>query len=344
MTALEVTGLTVDFPQPGRRPFRAVEGVSFALQSGRTLALVGESGSGKSTVVRALSRLVTPTAGAVRLGGARRTRGADYRRAVQMVFQDPFASLNPAHTIGHHLHRPLLVNGKARRGDDVRQKAEELLRSVNLTPPADVARKRPHELSGGQRQRVAIARALAPGPEVLLADEPVSMLDVSIRLEILGLLDRLKDERGLALLYVTHDLATARHFSSEVMVMYRGEIVERGPSDEVILAPKHPYTQLLASAATGSGTNREEARAARVARLAARARRDAERREIVVGDGCRFRPRCPLAMDACARRPPEAEVGPGHRALCWLHVPEGTGGGDGSGDKSGAAGVIGDLG
>ncbi|MGY0057428.1 ABC transporter ATP-binding protein [Streptomyces sp. LZ34] len=323
MTALEVTGLTVDFPQPGRRPFRAVDGVSFALHAGRTLALVGESGSGKSTVVRALSRLVTPTAGTVQLGGARRTRGADYRRAVQMVFQDPFASLNPAHTIGHHLHRPLLVNGKARRGADVREKAEELLRSVNLTPPADVARKRPYELSGGQRQRVAIARALAPGPEVLLADEPVSMLDVSIRLEILGLLDRLKDERGLALLYVTHDLATARHFSSEVMVMYRGEIVERGPSDEVILAPKHPYTQLLASAATGSpGPGREEARAARVARLAARARRDdlAERREIVVGDGCRFRPRCPLAMDACTRRPPEAEVGPGHRALCWLHA------------------------
>lgn len=336
MTALEVTGLTVDFPQPGGRPFRAVDRVSFTLHPGRTLALVGESGSGKSTVVRALSRLVTPTAGTVRLGGAPRTRGADYRRAVQMVFQDPFASLNPAHTIGHHLRRPLLVNGRARRGADAQRKAEELLRSVNLTPPADVARKRPHELSGGQRQRVAIARALAPGPQVLLADEPVSMLDVSIRLEILGLLDGLKDERGLALLYVTHDLATARHFSSEVMVMYRGEIVERGPSDEVILAPRHPYTRLLASAATGSGATREEARAARAARLAARARRDAERREIVVGDGCRFRPRCPLAMDACARRPPEAEVGPGHRALCWLPAPvtPAAGGREGGGDDS----------
>ncbi|MER6139738.1 ABC transporter ATP-binding protein [Streptomyces sparsogenes] len=342
MTALDVTGLTVDFPQPGGRPFRAVDRVSFSLRAGRTLALVGESGSGKSTVVRALSRLVTPTEGEIRLGGARRTRGADYRRAVQMVFQDPFASLNPAHTIGHHLHRPLLVNGKARRGADVQRKAEELLRSVNLTPPADVARKRPHELSGGQRQRVAIARALAPGPQVLLADEPVSMLDVSIRLEILGLLDRLKDERGLALLYVTHDLATARHFSSEVMVMYRGEIVERGPSDEVILAPKHPYTQLLASAATGSGVSREEARAARAARLAARARRDAERREVVVGDGCRFRPRCPLAVDACARRPPEAEVGPGHRALCWLPTGADTAGaGGGVGGESTAGGASG---
>ncbi|WP_308344143.1 ABC transporter ATP-binding protein [Streptomyces sp. MK37H] len=163
---------------------------------------------------------------------------------------------------------------------------------------------------------------------MLLADEPVSMLDVSIRLEILGLLDRLKEERGPALLYVTHDLATARHFSSEVMVMYRGEIVERGPGDEVILAPRHPCTQLLAAAAPSSGASREQvraaraarvarvARAARLARLAARARRDAERREVVAGDGCRFRPRCPFAMDAGTRRPPEVQVGPGRRSRC----------------------------
>ncbi|WP_063730774.1 ABC transporter ATP-binding protein [Streptomyces sp. RTd22] len=320
MTALDVQDLTVDFAQRGRVPFRAVDRVSFSLHAGRTLALVGESGSGKSTVVRALSRLVAPTAGEVRLGGARRTRGKEYRRAVQMVFQDPFASLNPAHTVGHHLIRPLLVGGRARRGADAEGKARELLRSVNLTPADDMAHKRPHELSGGQRQRVAIARALAPGPEVLLADEPVSMLDVSIRLEILGLLDRLKDERGLALLYVTHDLATARHFASEVMVMYRGEIVERGPSDEVILAPRHPYTQTLAAAAPSSAAGRERARAARAERLAARAGRDAERREAVVGDGCRFRPRCPYAMDVCTRRPPETEVGPGHRSLCWLRT------------------------
>ncbi|MGW2329753.1 ABC transporter ATP-binding protein [Streptomyces sp. NPDC001700] len=318
--ALDVQHLTVDFPQRGRVPFRAVDRVSFALHAGRTLALVGESGSGKSTVVRALSRLVAPTEGEVRLGGARRTRGKEYRRAVQMVFQDPFASLNPAHTVGHHLIRPLLVNDRARRGADAEAKAQELLRSVNLTPADDMARKRPYELSGGQRQRVAIARALAPGPGVLLADEPVSMLDVSIRLEILGLLDRLKDERGLALLYVTHDLATARHFASEVMVMYRGEIVERGPSDEVILAPRHPYTQALAAAAPSSAAGRARARAARAERLAGRARRDAERREVVVGDGCRYRPRCPFAMDACTRRPPETEVGPGHRTLCWLRT------------------------
>ncbi len=253
MTTLEVTDLTVDYRRRGQRPFRAVEQVSFTLRAGRTLALVGQSGSGKSTVIRALSRLVRPTSGSIRLDGRNRTRGRDYRRAVQMVFQDPFASLNPAHDIAHHLRRPLLATGRARGGRDAEEKIAALLRSVNLTPEADIARKRPHELSGGQRQRVAIARALAPEPRVLLADEPVSMLDVSIRLEILGLLDRLRTERDLAVLYVTHDLATARHFADEVMVMYRGEIVERGPSDEVILNPKHEYTRRLAAAAPRSG-------------------------------------------------------------------------------------------
>ena len=153
---------------------------------------------------------------------------------------------------------------------------------------------------------------------MLLADEPVSMLDVSIRLEILNLLDRLKRDRNLALLYVTHDLATARHFSSEIMVMYRGEIVERGPADEVILRPAHPYTQLLASAAPDPAASREKLAAARRARQAARATRPgraAERREVVLGTGCRFRARCPHAMDVCATRPPDATVGPGHRAL-----------------------------
>ena len=176
---------------------------------------------------------------------------------MQLIFQDPFASLNPMHTVRHHLARPLLLRAGQPgqdhpRGPDLDAAVHDLLRSVNLTPPEEVAAKHPHELSGGQRQRVAIARALATDPDVLLADEPVSMLDVSIRLEILNLLDRLKRDRNLALLYVTHDLATARHFSSEIMVMYRGEIVEHGPADEVILRPAHPYTQILASAAPGS--------------------------------------------------------------------------------------------
>ncbi|MBO1331245.1 ABC transporter ATP-binding protein [Streptomyces sp. VRA16 Mangrove soil] len=316
---LEADRLTVDFKRRGAPPLRAVDAVSFALHAGHTLALVGESGSGKSTVVRALSRLVAPSAGEVRLDGEARVRDAAYRRSVQMVFQDPFASLNPAHTVGHHLRRPLLVSGRATRAD-VDARVEELLTSVNLTPAADIARKRPHELSGGQRQRVAIARALAPEPEVLLADEPVSMLDVSIRLEILGLLDRLKEERRLALLYVTHDLATARHFAADVMVMYRGQIVERGPSDEVILRPRHPYTQLLASAAPGATGSRERAREARAARLAARDARTAELRETTAHGGCRFRARCPFATERCAQDPPAVALqSPGHEARCWLY-------------------------
>ncbi|MER5183972.1 ABC transporter ATP-binding protein [Streptomyces sp. NPDC002896] len=318
MTALEVRDLVVEYAQSRGKPYRAVEKLSFSLQAGRTLALVGESGSGKSSVLKALSRLVTPAGGQVLLAGRGKVPAKEYRRAVQMVFQDPFASLNPSHSVDHHLRRPLLATGRARRGTEADAAVAELLRQVNLTPAADVARKRPHELSGGQRQRVAIARALAPEPDVLLADEPVSMLDVSIRLEILNLLDELKRQRDLALLYVTHDLATARHFSSDIMVMYRGQVVERGPSDEVILNPRHPYTQLLAAAAPRTGATRAEIRAARQVRTAARSAREAERRETVVGDGCRFRPRCPFAMDVCSTRPPEAAIGSGHKVLCWL--------------------------
>ncbi len=251
MSQLEVADMVVEFSQRRGAPLRAVDHVSFVLQAGKTLALVGESGSGKSTIVRALGRLQETAGGTVRLDNElvpQKGRALkSYRRRVQLVFQDPFASLNPAYSVAHHLRRPLLVHGHARAGVD--HDVEALLASVNLVPPGEMMKRFPHELSGGQRQRVAIARALAPNPDFLLADEPVSMLDVSIRLEILKLLDDLKSQRNLALLYVTHDLATARHFSSEIMVMYRGQIVERGTSDDVILHPAHPYTRLLASAA-----------------------------------------------------------------------------------------------
>ncbi|WP_214410804.1 ABC transporter ATP-binding protein [Sphaerisporangium fuscum] len=230
----------------GRRTLRAVDGVSFTLRSGETAALVGQSGSGKSTVVRMLARLTEPTSGAILLDGERVRSARRYRKDVQMVFQDPFASLNPAHTVGYHLRRPLRLHGTAA---DLTRGVHELLERVGLTPVERYARRLPHELSGGQRQRVAIARALAPRPKVLLADEPVSMLDVSIRLEILNLVDELKREQDLAVLYVTHDLATARYFSSTIMVMNEGRVVERGPSDDVILRPAHPYTRLLAEAA-----------------------------------------------------------------------------------------------
>ncbi len=256
MGTLEVRHVTKTFRvgrglRGGR--LRAVDDVSFILEQGKTIALVGESGSGKSTIARMLAKLETPTDGQILLDGEpTATRGralGRYRHEVQMVFQDPFASLNPFHTIAHHLERPLRLHGRAKSTAEVDAMVTALLQRVNLVPAGQVARRRPHELSGGQRQRVAIARALAPGARFLIADEPVSMLDVSIRLGVLNLLARLQREDNLGVLYITHDLATARHFSDEIMVMYRGKIVERGPSDQVILDPQHEYTKLLLAAA-----------------------------------------------------------------------------------------------
>jgi ABC-type glutathione transport system ATPase component len=232
---------------------RAVDGVSFTLDPGRTVALVGQSGSGKSTIAKLLMQLERPTSGRILLDGRpveRRGAGlARYRRTVQMVFQDPFASLNPFHTVEHHLERPLRLHHRGLSDAEIHQRVLRLLERVRLTPAENFARRRPHELSGGQRQRVAIARALAPEPGILVADEPVSMLDVSIRLGVLNLLASLQREEQLGVLYITHDLATARHFSDEILVMYRGKVVERGPADEVILNPQHEYTKTLAEAA-----------------------------------------------------------------------------------------------
>ena len=261
MTTLTATDLSKTYLlRSGLRFSRlqAVQEVSFELSPGRTLALVGQSGSGKSTIAKLLMQLERPTSGTLLLDGApigRRGRAlADYRHEVQMVFQDPFASLNPFHSIGHHLLRPLLLHGRA-TARTAPGAAKELLERVNL--PADDAfmERRPHELSGGQRQRVAIARALAPGPSVLVADEPVSMLDVSVRLGVLNLLARLQQEEDLAMLYITHDLATARHFSDEIMVMLRGRVIEHGPADEVILSPREEFTRRLLAAAPEPATN-----------------------------------------------------------------------------------------
>ncbi|MBP2338911.1 peptide/nickel transport system ATP-binding protein [Saccharothrix coeruleofusca] len=253
MTTLEARRLVKDFPvRVGLRrvKLRAVDDVSFTLVPGRTVALVGESGSGKSTIARMIARLEKPSGGDIALTAPDGSRVPDrhYRDHVQMVFQDPFASLNPFHTVEHHLARPLKLHGRAAGREETWRQVLRLLERVSL-PARDVVHHRPHELSGGQRQRVAIARALAPGAKVVVADEPVSMLDVSIRLGVLNLLARLQREEGLAVLYITHDLATARHFSDDVLVLYKGRVVERGPADDVILNPRHPYTKLLAAAA-----------------------------------------------------------------------------------------------
>ncbi|MET9231146.1 ABC transporter ATP-binding protein [Lentzea sp. NPDC003310] len=293
--ALEAKGLVKTYKR-----VRAVRDVSLVLRRGRVTALVGESGSGKSTVAKLLARLVDPTSGEILLDGEKVRRVREYRRKVQMVFQDPFASLNPIHTIRYHLTRPLKIHKRP-------ETVEELLQRVNL--PADFASRYPHELSGGQRQRVAIARALAAHPEVLLADEPVSMLDVSIRLGVLNLLLDLKERLKLAVLYITHDIASARYFADETFVMYGGQIVEGGDSETVTQRPAHPYTQLLIE----SAPDPERA----VVALDAPAVESTQ-----VSTGCPFAPRCPKVQERCwTEAPPRTEVDSyGHWAACWLYA------------------------
>jgi peptide/nickel transport system ATP-binding protein len=290
----------------------AAENISVALHAGAVTAVVGESGSGKSTVSRMLARITTPTSGQLLFDNekidvsSKVTR--DYRSRVQLVLQDPFASLNPVHDVRYILGRPLKIHGLV--GNDLEASILDLLHRVALEPADQFIDKYPHELSGGQRQRVAIARALAVQPKVLLADEPVSMLDVSIRLGVLNLLADLRDRDGLAILYVTHDIASARYLADTILVMYAGEVVESGPAEEITDAPSHPYTQLLLSAApdpdkveTGwdGGTG-------------------APPSLVSPPSGCRFHPRCPLAMAICSEQaPPTFQVSAGHGSACWLH-------------------------
>jgi peptide/nickel transport system ATP-binding protein len=317
---LEARGLTKHFkvrsrPQRGQRRTRAVvhavEDVNLALEAGRVTAVVGESGSGKTTVSRMLAQLTKPTSGQILLGGkpARSYGIKAYRRKIQMVFQDPFSSLNPVHTVRYHLARPLKIHKRAGDKTGTSDAVDALLTRVKLDPPDQYIEKLPHELSGGQRQRVAIARALAAAPTVLLADEPISMLDVSIRLGILNLLGELRDQENLAILYVTHDIASARYFADTMTVMYAGRVVESGPSLEVTDNPQHPYTRLLLDAAPDPE---------REAPPEIQARGSAPSL-ISPPSGCRFHPRCPLAMPICAEQlPPDISVGEGHVAACWL--------------------------
>jgi peptide/nickel transport system ATP-binding protein len=284
----------------GRAMVHAVEQVSVSLPAGGITAVVGESGSGKSTLARMLARLIAPTSGQVLLDGhvvpasARGRR--DYARDVQLVLQDPFSSLNPIHDVRYHLSRPLLVHHLARRGPELEQAIGGLLERVALTPPGQFLDKYPHELSGGQRQRVAIARALAVRPRVLLADEPVSMLDVSIRLGVLNLLADLRAHDQLSILYITHDIASARYLADSIMVMYAGQVAESGPAATITDQPAHPYTTLLLSAAPDPDR----------AGPPALAGRGAPPSLVTPPAGCRFHPRCPHAMAVCAQRTPPA--------------------------------------
>jgi ABC-type glutathione transport system ATPase component len=213
---------------------QVLDGVSFEVERGEALALVGESGSGKSTAARIIAGLLPPTSGTVATTGA-----------VQMIFQDPFASLNPVHTIGYHLARPLVRHGKARGKAAVTARVHALLDEVGLGPAAEIAAKYPHQLSGGQRQRVAIARALAAEPDLILADEPTSMLDASIRIGVLNLLRDLKEQRGIAIVLITHDLGSARYLADRTVVLYRGRVVEAGATPALLAAPQHSYTRRL---------------------------------------------------------------------------------------------------
>ena len=301
----------------GQKQIHAVDDVSFTLRRGQIIALVGESGSGKSTIARVLVGLYPATSGEVLFHGQNITKLhgrralLNYRGRVQMVFQDPFGSLNPVKTIAHHIQRPLSIHKRQSGRNKTGSTVIELLRAVGLTPPEEVAKKYPHQLSGGQRQRVSFARALAVNPEVILADEPISMLDVSIRMGILNLMAGLRTERGLSYLYITHDIASARYIADDTIVLYAGQSVEQANSEELIMEPLHPYTQLLLSAVPDPSTGLTKKRIAA---------RGAIPTVIDPKPGCRFANRCSHVMPVCRSTTPQfIEVKPSHQVRCHLY-------------------------
>ncbi|HTW06557.1 MAG TPA: ABC transporter ATP-binding protein, partial [Acidimicrobiales bacterium] len=318
-TLLEVTSLSRHFALGGfgaKHRLHAVDDVGFTIGHKEIVALVGESGSGKSTVARLLALVYPPTSGEIRFSGTavsslrgRRNKRA-YRGRVPMVFQDPYSSMNGTYRVSHGimraiaLHRPELPRA-SRHGEAVR-----VMEAVGLSPGEVMLTKFPYELSGGQRQRVGIAQALALRPELILADEPVSMLDVSIRAGLLNLMAELREREGVSFLYITHDLASARYIADRVLVMYAGHLVEMGPVEQVLAAPQHPYTKLLLSAAPDPRAPLDLSGAA-----------DAGEPPKVVNPrpGCRFRPRCPVAVTECATVTPVlGEVATGQLAACHV--------------------------
>jgi oligopeptide/dipeptide ABC transporter ATP-binding protein len=303
-----------------RRPQRyvhAVSGVSFTVARGEMMALVGESGCGKTTTAQAVLRLVEPEAGTVRFDGIDVTGLGPgelrrLRRRMQIIYQDPYESLDPRFRVEATVAEPLVIHRISSRNER-RDRVKRALEQVGLSPPGLFTNRFPHELSGGQRQRVAIAASLVLQPDLLVADEPVSMLDVSVRAGILTILDELRD-RGLAVLMITHDLSTAARFADRICVMYLGRIVEEGPAAEVIANPRHPYTKALLSVVPRRDPRR---------RVTAQILRGETPNPIVIPPGCRFQPRCPIAIDQCRSVDPELRAPAGassdpHRAACIL--------------------------
>jgi peptide/nickel transport system ATP-binding protein len=298
-----------------RGQLHAIDNVSFDVAPGEIVALVGESGSGKSTIARVLAGLYPASSGGFTFEGKKIERSAtrSIRGDMPMVFQDPFGSINPVLRVGHGLLRSL----KLHRPDIPRAnrfgEAVALVEKVGLTPGDEVLRRYPHELSGGQRQRLGFAQALASRPSLILADEPVSMLDVSIRIGLLNVMGELRDSEGVSILYITHDLASARYVADRMIVLYAGRIAEEGTTDEVIGSPQHPYTRLLMSAAPDP----------HLAPSALEGDDFGEPPKVIdPGPGCRFAPRCPLAMDICLTdTPPFVHLSSTHRAACYAVKP-----------------------
>jgi peptide/nickel transport system ATP-binding protein len=317
---LELDHVSRVFEQRGKQ-VKAVDDVSLAVQEGEVVCLVGESGCGKTTTGKMATGLIRPSSGELRFRGRdiwkmTPAEFKQYRLAVQIIHQDPYASLNPAHTIYDIISAPLLHHGIVAGGSAARERVRELMRTVDLTPPDDFLDKYPHQLSGGQRQRVSVARALTVSPKVIVADEAVSMVDVSIRVSLLNMLSRLKRDLGVTFIFITHDLAVAKHFAWEgrIVVMYLGRMIEVGPTPRVINEPQHPYTRALLSAIPEANP--------RITRTKERLQlRSMDIPSLLnVPSGCSFHPRCPLFEPGLcdATVPALDRVGDGTRVACHV--------------------------